>query len=209
MIQDIEAGDMMKQEAQIEAAMTMQQAEAVWQEMNAVVGALRKQMVAYVAIMRDRFLPSLENLGAGIAEGETIIKDDQDMLKIVEEGLGASAASYALSDTSDLFEGEVVIAILPPVDMAQLIRLRRNLLGTSYLKILRTAGACNEGTLITVVADEPLPLTSMLVKMPEVEKAELRVGEEEADGDFPWDLAFEPESGNRQRKMVLVTLKKE
>ncbi len=245
--------------AQKEAVQVIEKAEVTQKGVNAIIEALRKQILSDMDIIRDKFLPSLENLSAEIAGGENAIKGKEQALLQVAEELGATASCAPISDikgnghretleaevnlksefatmaaasgqavenaiptdfvdesvklppfsdASATFEGEVEIAILPPVDMAQLIQLRRNLLDTPYLKILRTAGSWNEGTVITVVVDEPVPLVSMLMEMPEVEKVELWAGREGSDGDFRWDLAFELKPGC-QRKRVLVTLKKE
>jgi hypothetical protein len=75
--------------------------------------------------------------------------------------------------------------------------------------MLRTSGSWNEGSVITVNVDKPLPLASMLMDIPEVERVELWTGEEGAGGDFPWDLALESKPGSYPKKRILVTLKKE
>ncbi len=255
-----ETRERIKQEAQGEAATMIQQIKAAQKDVKAIIEALSKHLVTEMQIMRDRFLPSLENLSAEIAEGGATIKKEQATLKVVEEELKAlapyaptsdvkgnghresleleknlksefatmavasgqagektipfdfadkSAASLSSSEAVALFEGEIEIAILPPVDMAQFIQVRRNLLHTQHLKILRTASSWNQGTVINVFADKPLPLVSMLMEMPAVKRVELWAGREEADGDFPWDLALEPKPDSYQRKRVLVTLEKE
>jgi len=133
----------------------------------------------------------------------------------VEEATTANPADESVTppaapDDATPFEGEVKIAVPPPVDMAQLIRLRRNLQDVSHLKIRRTDGSWNEGSVITMLINKPLPLISLLKEMPEVENAELWTGEKEwADGDFPWGLAFESKPENWQGKKIVVILKKE
>ena len=267
-----ELAEGIKSEAQVEAAKVMEKTEAFQKEaaqviekaevaqkgVNAIIEALRKQILNDIEIIRNNFLPSLDNLSAKIAEvGVPINGDEKTILQVAEElgalscgpisdikGNGhsespevdnlksefatmAAASGQAvdndipidfidksvtlppLPEVSTPFEGEIEIAILAPVDMARLIQFRRNLLDTSHLKVLRTAGSWNEGSVITVAVDKPLPLVGVLMEMPEVQSAELWVDEEGAGGDFPWDLTLELKSGSSPRKRILVTLKKE
>jgi len=126
-----------------------------------------------------------------------------------EEGSTDSADKLAtpyftLNDSAPI-EGEVWIIVSPPVDMAQLIRFRRDLQDVSHLKILRTSGSWNGGSVITILLDRPLPLISLLKEMPEVENAELWTVEKEwADGNLPWESVLEPKPGSWQEKIVVT-----
>jgi len=117
-----------------------------------------------------------------------------------------SATPSPPSDDSLLFEGEAEIAMVPPADMAQLIRLRRNLRDIPHLKILRTYGRRNGGAAITILIDKPLPLIRILTEMPEVEKVEPWADGATTDNDSPWGLAPEVGLVSWQRKKILVTL---
>jgi len=117
-----------------------------------------------------------------------------------------SATPSPPSDDSLLFEGEAEIAMVPPADMAQLIRLRRNLRDIPHLKILRTYGRRNGGAAITILIDKPLPLIRILTEMPEVEKVEPWADGATTDNDSPWGLAPEVGLVSWQRNKILVTL---
>lgn len=89
---------------------------------------------------------------------------------------GESAMSSSPSGDSPLLEGEVEIFVAPPTSMARLIQLRRALQDVLHLKVLRTAGSLNKGSVFTVFLDRPQPLVSMLQAVPEVGEVELRTG---------------------------------
>jgi len=134
--------------------------------------------------------------------------------QVMEEATAVDSAdkSATLSppqDNSSLFEGEIEIAMPPPVNMAQLIRFRRNLQDISHLKILRTTGSWKEGSVITALMDRPLPLISVLTEMPEVKKAEMWADREAADGDSPWGSSLEVGPESWQENRIVVTLKEE
>ncbi|MFH0777164.1 MAG: hypothetical protein V2A71_00900 [Candidatus Eisenbacteria bacterium] len=133
---------------------------------------------------------------AGTGEDETL------------EKTGESAEPAASVDSSPLFEGEIEIIVAPPVDMAKLVRLRRNLQNVVHLKVLRTDGCWTGANVFTAFIDRPLPLISLLTAMPDVKKAGSWTDREKrADDGFPWGLALEEKLGNWIAQKIIVWLK--
>lgn len=132
----------------------------------------------------------------------------EEMLEETIESSDKSAVPIALSEDYPLFEGEIEIIIAPPVDMAKLVRLRRNLQNVVHLKILRTDGCWTGANVFTAFADRPLPIISILMGIPEVKKANLwNTMGEESDDSSPWGLALEGKLGNWVVQKVIVWLK--
>jgi len=134
-------------------------------------------------------------------------------VEAIDESTAISAADKSATadspqEDSVLFEKEVEIAVAPPVDTTQLTRLTRKLQDVSHLKILRTDGRWDEGNVISAHMDRPLPLISLLMGMPEVEKAQLWTGREKRTGGyFPWWIALEPKPGGLKQNRLLVVLR--
>ena len=103
----------------------------------------------------------------------------------------------AAQDEAPVFKGEVEIAMAPPVNMAQLIRFRRNLQQVAHLKIVRTTGSWKEGSITTAIIDQALPLIDLLQGMPEVQNAELWTNGEANNG------------GSQETRRIVVTMKDE
>lgn len=172
--------------------------------------------VKQLTSMRDGLWSRLENLVAetrGVGEDEDPESEFATMVasksQTVEETVGSADGLTTPApplDDSPLFDGEIEMAMAPPVDMAQLIRLRRNLDNFPYLKILRTYGHRNSGAAITILINEPLPLIKILTEMSEVEKVEPCADGEATDTDSPWELAPEVGPVSRKTKKFLVTL---
>ena len=72
-------------------------------------------------------------------------------------------------DSQTLYTGEVELAIAIPVELKMVSKLYNYLQTIPDIKILRTTGSWDRGTTITVVADKPLPLISIISKIPGVE----------------------------------------
>ena len=68
-----------------------------------------------------------------------------------------------------LYAGEVELAIAMPVDLVTVSKLYNHLQTMPELRILRTTGSWDQGTTITVVLDKPIPLISIISKIPGVE----------------------------------------
>ena len=72
-------------------------------------------------------------------------------------------------DSQTLYAGEVELAIAIPVELKMVSRLYNHLQTIPELKILQTRGSWERGTTITVVLDKPIPLISLISKIPGVE----------------------------------------
>ena len=72
-------------------------------------------------------------------------------------------------DSQTLYTGEVELAIAIPVELKMVSKLYNYLQTIPDIKILRTTGSWDRGTTITVVADKPIPLISIISKIPGVE----------------------------------------
>lgn len=107
-------------------------------------------------------------------------------------------------DDFPLVDGEVEIAMAPPVDAVQLIRFQRNLRHVPRLNVSSTSGSPNGWTVITVLIAEPRPLISLLRGMPEVEKVELWTGKDAGNDDFPWGSVFDSKPERRQKSIVVI-----
>ena len=72
-------------------------------------------------------------------------------------------------DSQTRYVGEVELAIAIPVELKMVSKLYNYLQTIPDIKILRTTGSWDRGTTITVVADKPTPLISMISEVPGVE----------------------------------------
>ena len=73
-------------------------------------------------------------------------------------------------DSQPLYTDEVELAIAAPVDLKMVSGLYDSLQTIRELRILRSSGSANRGTIITVVLESPMPLISVISsKMPGVE----------------------------------------
>ncbi len=70
-----------------------------------------------------------------------------------------------------LYEGEVELLILPPVDSKNLKKLEDGLRITKGLKILLTGGTADGGIQIVVSVVKPMPILNTLREMPQVGEA--------------------------------------
>jgi hypothetical protein len=114
---------------------------------------------------------------------------------------------YSSEDTQ--LEENLEIAVLPPIDMAMWLKLRRNILFIPDINILGTNGYWRTGAIFNVTLSNQIPLVNMLRQMPEVEKVEVGVSEKGSDGDYYWNHTLELTPNICQRKMVFVTLKED
>ena len=72
-------------------------------------------------------------------------------------------------DSRALYTGEVELAMAIPVDPKTVSKLYNYLQTTPEIKILHVRGSWDRGTTITVALDKPIPLISMISKIPEIE----------------------------------------
>ena len=65
-------------------------------------------------------------------------------------------------DSKALYAGEVELAVTVPVDLKLVSKLYNGLQTIPELRILHTIGSVNQGTIITVVLDKPMPLAKLI-----------------------------------------------
>ncbi|MBI2172197.1 MAG: hypothetical protein HYU30_09330 [Chloroflexi bacterium] len=70
---------------------------------------------------------------------------------------------------SNLYSGEVALVLPSPLDVRRVTTLYKHLQNIPGLKTFRTSGSWDEGIVLSVVLDEPLPLLSMLQAIAMVE----------------------------------------
>jgi len=73
------------------------------------------------------------------------------------------------ADSQTLYTGEVELAIAIPVELKMISKLYNYLQTIPDIKILRTTGSWDRGTIITVVADKPIPLINIISEIPDME----------------------------------------
>ena len=72
-------------------------------------------------------------------------------------------------DSQAIYNGEVELFIPVPVELKMVSKLYNYLQTIPELKVLHTRGSWDRGTAITVVLDKPMPLISIILKIPGVE----------------------------------------
>ncbi len=105
-----------------------------------------------------------------------------------------------------IYQGQVELAIVPPIDYIQLERLRMSLQRLKNISVLSTEGSNNGKTAISVLLHRPCTLITDLMKIEEVEEA---LGEENTDSHplaevFKKTLPTRPSKRNHHRRILLV-----
>jgi hypothetical protein len=114
------------------------------------------------ATVSEPVLAAAEELG-GQSLSEESLGDEK---KISTEKTGPAPLKL---DSQAIYDGEVELFIPVPVELKMVSKLYNYLLTIPELKILHTRGSWDRGTAITVVLDKPMPLISIISKIPEVE----------------------------------------
>jgi len=94
----------------------------------------------------------------------------QQIMKAVKEK-AASEAKGKADQQGAAYKKRVEIVIIPPVDFAQLERLRKSLQHLPGLRVLAIGGSPGGGTQISILMDKPAPLAESLRGMDVVEEA--------------------------------------
>lgn len=108
-----------------------------------------------------------------------VTKVEQDTKSEVKAIESKQVAPPALSETTrpdetigekelTLYQGELELAIPPPIDATELLQFERRLRNSVPLRILGTDGSPSKGSLIIVFLGEPQPLVHSLKQIPEV-----------------------------------------
>jgi len=144
-----------------------------------------------------------------VATMGAVVTQTQEETAVASSSLESATLPLPLED-STLFHGEVEIAVVPPVDTLQLTRLTRKLDDVSHLRILKTDGYWDEGYIITVFIDGPLPVIGFLKGIAEVAKAHLWTdGRKGSDGYFPGWIALTRTSGGLKGNRVVIKLRED
>ncbi|MFC1933413.1 hypothetical protein ACFLXU_07355, partial [Chloroflexota bacterium] len=103
-----------------------------------------------------------------IGELDVLEEEVVAVLPPVEDILTEKETAPPLSfDTDAIFTGEIIeLCVAKSVNSVALSTLYKLLQSTAGMKILSTGGSWDEGTNITVSLDKPLPLISMITKIP-------------------------------------------
>jgi hypothetical protein len=72
--------------------------------------------------------------------------------------------------TGELYRGTVTLTIIPPVDFSQLWEFQNSLRQAENISVVRTGGSVEEGTIVVVSLEKPLPLIDILRGMPSIEQ---------------------------------------
>ena len=117
--------------------------------------------------------------------------------------LEAVKASEVGGEKPALYQGEVELAILPPVNPVGLLQFQRTLRDSFQLNIMSTDGSPSKGSLITVLLGEPQPLLQGLKQIPEVKEAA-----EEPDTSTQIRGGLPSLFKSNQKKRIWITLGK-
>jgi len=124
-----------------------------------------------------------------------------------EERLGGEeidSAGLKLGDSQTLYAGEVELAIALPVELKMVSKLYNYLQTVPEIKILHTRGSWDRGTTITVVLDKPIPLISIISKIPGVEVTPELLQKDSLAKGAPSSLL---KAGGKGVKRIKLTLK--
>lgn len=119
------------------------------------------------ALARHRMTPEeivrrAEHLGAAMQ-----MPQDGELKDVSREGL------------EEYFDGKIEVRLMPPVHVVSLLNLTKQLRDTPGIRILQSCGTWNEGVLMTLSLDQPLPLLDILRQNPALSDAKVVDAQEE------------------------------
>lgn len=186
------------------------QRDTLLEQVNSLLSYIRhstKNMGGKEDKLTDSSRQQVENRAASIvnevgqdtqARVETV-KPEQVTQPVLPE---ATKATEADKKAPTLYQGELELAILPPINAAELLQFERRLRNSFQLKILSTHGSPSKGSLINVMLNEQQPLLQSLKQMPEVKEAVEKLDiATQANGILPF-------LENNGEKRIWVTLGK-
>ena len=116
--------------------------------------------------------PQEEALAEEAAISEPAEETTEELLKehLPEEmpGREETGSVQLKQDSQTLYGGEVELAIAMPVELKLVSKFYNHLQTIPEIKIRHTKGSWDRGTTITVVLDKPIPLISVISKIPGV-----------------------------------------
>jgi len=152
--------------------------------------------------MADASPSALNNDGDADGSEDVSYEALQQMEALAIDDLSSPVPEEELSE---LFDGEVEVAMAPPINIARLLSVTRYLEKNPDIKILQTAGSWSTGSIVTIFLDTPLPFIDLLKAIPNVENAVLL---EEGDKSS-WSSAMKSlisASSNSGCKKIVITV---
>lgn len=187
-----------------------QQVGQIQQYYQEAVQALSREQIAIEELQvvrrsqQGRSVPS-KDISARSSESLSSVKDFAKKLSKLfdvpapaSSGKGIAVATVLTDETSEevceqippeqeekgssvLYNGILELAILPPLNLQQMLQLHEHLRPFSQVKILNLGGSIDKGITIRLQLNTPITLIKMLRELPEVEKA---VDESEVAGSL-------------------------
>ncbi|MEE8443484.1 MAG: hypothetical protein V3S37_07020 [Dehalococcoidia bacterium] len=86
-----------------------------------------------------------------------------------QEGVSPETITTVTAGGTRLYAGEVDLVITPPVSADRITTLYSHLQSIPEIKVLRTAGSWDRGTVVTIATVAPVPLVNLLSDIPALE----------------------------------------
>ena len=162
--------------------------------------ALPHQELAY-SLLKTRPIAEVTKTSAAVPPSKTL----ESILEPAEEKAGLETKAEVGNQTA-IYQGQVELAIMPPIDFIQLEKLRISLQSLKNIRILSTEGSTDGRTAISILLNRPSPLITDLIRIGEVEEA---LGEETLDShplaeSLKKTLPPGPSKRNNRRRIILV-----
>jgi len=169
---DIAGKERMEQPAQPQEEALVEEAEqpAQPQEEALVEEAEQPAQPQEEALVEEVEQPAQPQEEAAISELAEEITEELLKEHLPEEmpGREETGSVQLKQDSQTLYGGEVELAIAMPVELKLVSKFYNHLQTIPEIKIRHTKGSWDRGTTITVVLDKPIPLISVISKIPGV-----------------------------------------
>ncbi len=106
-------------------------------------------------------------------------------------------------DSQTIYSGDVEMIIAPPAELKLVSKLYNHLQTIPELRILYTRGSWDQGTTITVVLENPMPLISLLLETPGVAVTPELLGKDDQAATKSGPLMRGGEEGLKRIKLIL------
>jgi len=178
------------------------------QEMNAETPA-ENEVKPTIAIEEKREESTQSQDKVTVAESMETLTEELLERRFPQErpGIEETEPDLPRQDSQTInYSDEVELAIDAPVDLKMVSKLYEILQTIPDLRILYTSGSVNRGTIITIVLERPMPLTSVISsKIPEIEAIpELHRNSHSVQGKWNSLLG----NGKKGIRRITLTLKK-
>ena len=165
-----------------------------------LVEVLAHQENAY-SLLKARLITEVAKNAVAAPPSQT----PKSILKPAKEKTGPEMKAEVVNQTA-IYQGQVELAIMPPIDFIQVERLRISLQSLKNIRILSTEGSADGRTSISILLNRPSPLIIDLIRIDEVEEA---LGEETLDA-YPLGESLKktlppgPSKRNKHRRILLL-----